>query len=226
VALAKVLFAKGEKAAALAELENATHCKNLDPTIILEEIRLIKEINGTASARNLIEYFARQMPENTELLSLLAVSQLENGDSHGAEVTARRVLKLKPESVDMLKFIGKRQFEKGQLDQAVHTFSQVVNLDRMNTEAYYALGSVYEKQRETTKAIEVLKQLIDLKPGETNAYVNLSGFYKEVKNYKLAEEMLKKAVELEPKNVNIKRQLGALLALKLVHQSQEVSSQL
>ncbi len=226
VAFARVLLAKGEKAAALSELEKATQCKNLTPAMILEEIKLIKEINGTASARNLIEYFAKKMPENTELLSLLALSQLENGDTHAAEVTARRVLKIKPDSVDMLTFLGKRQLEKGQLDQAIHSFSQVINLDLANSDAYYALGSVYEKQRETTKAIEILKQLVEMKPKETAAYISLAGFYKESKNYKLAEEMLKKAVELEPKNINVKRQLGALLALNLVHQSQEVSSQL
>ena len=112
VFLARVLHAKGEKAAALAELENATHCKNLTPKTILDEIRLIKEINGTASARTLIEYFAQQMPENTELLSLLAESQLENGDEHAAGVTARRVLKLKPDSIDMLKVRRQTAVEK------------------------------------------------------------------------------------------------------------------
>ncbi len=226
VALAKVLLAQGEKAAALSELEKATQCKNLTPQMILDEVKLIKEINGTASARNLIEYFANKMPENTELLSLLAFSQLENGDTHGAEVTAHRVLKLKPDSIDMLTFLGKRHLEKGQLDQAIHSFSQVIQLDLANSEAYYALSSVYEKQRETSKAIDMLRQLIEIKPKETIAYISLAGLYKEMKNYKMAEEMLKKAVELEPKNINVKRQLGALLALNLVHQSQEVSSQL
>ena len=92
--------------------------------------------------------------------------------------------------------------------------------------AYYSLSSAFEKQRVSDKAIDVLKQIVELKPLETEAYVKLAGLFKEAKNYKLAEEMLKKAVEIEPKNVIIKRQLGALLALNLVHQSQEVSSQL
>ncbi len=226
VFLAKVLHAKGEKTAALAELENATQCENLTPRTILEEIRLIKEINGTASARNLIEYFAKKMPENTDLLALLAESQLENGDSHAAEVTARRVLKLKPDSIDMLLFIGKQQIKKGQLDQAIHSFSQVVNLDEKKIEAYYALGTVFEEQRETSKAIDTLKRIIEINPNEVAAYLKMAEIYKDSKNYKMAEEMLKNAVEIEPKNVAIKRQLGALLALNLVHQSQEVSSQI
>jgi superkiller protein 3 len=226
VFLAKVLNVKGEKSAALAALEEATHCQNLTPKTILEEIRLIKEINGAGSARNLIEYFTKQMPENTELLSLLAESQLDNGDSHGAEVTARRVLKLKPDSKNMLLFIGKQQLKKGQLDQAIHSFSQVVNLDSNNIEAHYRLNDAYCEQRQIAKALDTLNRIIEIDPTQTEAYLKMAVIHKDTKNYKQAEEMLKKAVELEPKNVAIKRQLGALLALNLVHQSQEVSSQL
>jgi tetratricopeptide (TPR) repeat protein len=225
VFLAKVYLLKGEKAAALAELENINDCKDLSSQIILDEIKLVKEINGSASARNLIEYFVKQMPENAELLSMLAESQLENGDARGAEITARRVLKINPDSLKMLVFIGKQQMNKGQLDQAIHSFSQAIKIAPELLEAYFLLANVYEKQRENAKAIDIMKQVIELSPKEIQAYVTLANLYKDAKNYRLAEEMLKQAVEIDPKNVSIKRQLGALLALNLVHQSQEVSSQ-
>ena len=224
--MAKLLFIKGDKAAALAALEDATRCKDLSPKTILEEIKLIREINGSASAKNLIEYFSQQMPENVELLSMLAESQLENGEIRAAELTAHRALKIAPDSLNLLIFIGKEQVKKGQLDQAIHSFSQVIKLHSDYLDAYFLLGEVYEKQREYTKAIDILKQVVDQKPGDSQAYVILAGLYKNAKNYRLAEEMLKRAVDLDPKNVSIKRQLGALLALNLVHQSQEVSSQL
>lgn len=224
--MAKLLFQKGDKAAALAALEDATRCKDLSPKTILEEIKLIREINGSASAKNLIEYFSQQMPENVELLTMLAESQLENGDTRAAELTARRALKITPDSLKLLIFLGKEQVKKGQLDQAIHSFSQAIKLHSDCNEAYFLLGEVYEKQREYTKAIDILKQVIGQKPGDIRAYVILAGLYKNAKNYRLAEEMLKRAVDLDPKNVSIKRQLGALLALNLVHQSQEVSSQL
>jgi tetratricopeptide (TPR) repeat protein len=224
--MAKLLFQKGDKAAALAALEDATRCKDLSPKTILEEIKLIREINGSASAKNLIEYFSQQMPENVDLLTMLAESQLENGEARAAELTARRALKITPDSLKLLIFIGKEQVKKGQLDQAIHSFSQVIKLHSDYLEAYYLLGEVYEKQREYSKAIDILKQVVDQKPGDIQAYVILAGLYKNAKNYRLAEEMLKRAVNLDPKNVAVKRQLGALLALNLVHQSQEVSSQL
>ena len=224
--LARLLFQKGDKAGALAALEDATRCKDLSPKTILDEIKLIREINGSASAKNLIEYFSQQMPESVELLSMLAESQLENGDAHAAELTARRALKIAPDSLNLLVFLGKQQVKKGQLDQAIHSFSQAIKLHADSIESYFLLGEVYEKQREYSKAIEILKQVIDLKPGDVQAYVVLAGLYKNAKNYRLAEEMLKRAVDLDPKNISIKRQLGALLALNLVHLSQEVSSQL
>lgn len=224
--MAKLLFQKGDKAGALAALEDATRCKDLSPKTILDEIKLIREINGSASAKNLIEYFSQQMPENVELLSMLADSQLENGDLRAAELSARRALKIAPDSLTMLIFLGKQQIKKGQLDQAIQSFSQVIKLYPDCFEAYFLLGEVYEKQREYAKAIEILKQVIEQRPGDIQAYISLASLYKNAKNYRLAEEMLKRAVDIDPKNVSIKRQLGALLALNLVHQSQEVSSQL
>jgi hypothetical protein len=49
---------------------------------------------------------------------------------------------------------------------------------------------------------------------------------KDAKDYSSAEVMLRKAAAVDPKDVNIKRQLGAVIALNLVHKSQQESSQL
>jgi Tfp pilus assembly protein PilF len=71
----------------------------------------------------------------------------------------------------------------------------------------------------------VLEQGITKNPGELDLYLACAALLKEAKDYQAAEQMLRKASSLEPRNVNIHRQLGAVLALNLVHQSQEVSSQ-
>ena len=48
---------------------------------------------------------------------------------------------------------------------------------------------------------------------------------RELKDYVGAEAMLRRAAELSPQDLNIRRQLGAVIALNLVHNSQEVNSQ-
>ena len=44
------------------------------------------------------------------------------------------------------------------------------------------------------------------------------------KDYLSAETMLRKATELAPDDVNIRRQLGAVITLNLIHNSQEAST--
>ncbi len=87
------------------------------------------------------------------------------------------------------------------------------------------LSKVYEQQREFTKALDALKQAMDAAPNDTRSYLAAANLYRNSKNYNAAEKVLQKAVEIDPQDVTIRRQLGALLALKLVHHSQEASSQ-
>jgi hypothetical protein len=47
---------------------------------------------------------------------------------------------------------------------------------------------------------------------------------REQKDYMGAEEMMRRASELAPGDVNIRRQLGAIVALNLVHNPKEVKS--
>jgi len=44
---------------------------------------------------------------------------------------------------------------------------------------------------------------------------------KEAKDYTGTEALLRKSAQLAPDDVNIKRQLGAVIALNLVHNAQE-----
>ena len=121
--------------------------------------------------------------------------------------------------------LGKIQEKVGNLDQAVNYFSQAVALDPKRKDAYLNLSQVYLKQRDHINARKALEQGIEKNPGELTLYLACAALLKEAKDYQAAEHMLRKASSLDPRNVNIHRQLGAVLALNLVHQSQEVSSQ-
>jgi Flp pilus assembly protein TadD len=49
---------------------------------------------------------------------------------------------------------------------------------------------------------------------------------KNARDYAKAEALLRKAAELAPNDLNVRRQLGAVIALNLVESSQEASSHL
>jgi tetratricopeptide (TPR) repeat protein len=226
VFLAKVYLKQGEKQKALSALEKASQCKNATVQTMIDHVELIKEINGTRNTRELITTISEKYPENVDVLKMLAKAQEECGDSTAAEQTAKRALLVNPEQPEMHLFLGEIQTKSGQLDQAIQHFSEAIAQNNGQMDGYLMLSKVYEQQREFTKAIETLNQAIDVNPGDTRSYINAANLFRNSKNYLAAEKMLKKAVEIDPKDLSIRRQLGALLALNLVHQSQEVSSQL
>lgn len=223
--LAKVHNERGEKQQALAALEMTHKCQNVTVQTMIDHVNLIRQINGTASAKELIASLSTRYPENVELMKLLASAQVENGDKMDAEETAKRALQVDPDEPDLHLFLGKINAESGQLDQAIHHLSQGIAHKNSNSEGYLLLSKVYEQQREFTKAIDTLNQAMEAVPQDTRSYVAAANLYKDSKNYSAAEKVLQKAVDIDPKDVTIRRQLGALLALKLVHHSQEASSQ-
>ncbi|MBA4374667.1 MAG: hypothetical protein C0401_00650 [Anaerolinea sp.] len=225
VFLAKVLFLKGEKQAALAALEKASQCENATVQTMIDHVTLVKEINGISNAKELIAKLSAKYPENVELLKMLAKAQEENGDTSNAEQTAKRALQVNPEEPELHLLLGKINAKDGHLDQAIHHLSQGIAQKVDQLDGYLMLSKVYEQQREFTKAMDTLKQAMEINPGDTRSYLAAANLYRNSKNYSAAERVLQKAVEVDPKDLAIRRQLGALLALNLVHQSQEVSSQ-
>lgn len=223
--LAKVLHQQGEERQALAVLEMTNHCEDVTVQTMIEHVNLVKQINGGSYAKELIASLSDKYPENVELLKLLASAQAESGDTGDAEQTAKRALRVDPDEPDLHLFLGKINAESGHLDQAINHLSQGITNKSDKMDGYLMLSKVYEQQREFTKALDALKQAMDLVPTDTRSYVAAANLYKNSKDYSSAEKVLQKAVEIDPRDVAIRRQLGALLALKLVHHSQEASSQ-
>ncbi|MDO9122291.1 MAG: tetratricopeptide repeat protein, partial [Anaerolineaceae bacterium] len=223
--LAKVLNQQGEKRQALAALEMTNQCENVTVQTMIDHVNLVKEINGNPYAKDLINSLANKYPENVELLKLLANAQVENGDTSDAEQTVKRALIVEPDEPELHLFMGKINAESGQLDQAIHHLSQGIAQKNDNTDGYLMLSKVYEQQREFTKALDALKQAMEVTPNDKRSYLAAANLYRDSKNYIEAEKVLQKAVQIDPTDVTIRRQLGALLALKLVHHSQEASSQ-
>ncbi len=226
VFLAQLLREKGENGKALETLEKASQCKTINVGTMIDHASLLKEINGAAAARDLLSNFSQRFPENPELLKMLAQAEEECGDLRRAEIAAKRALEFHPEATDLHLFLGSIEEKTGNLDQAAHYFSQAIAHHPEETEGYIKLSHAFAQQREFSKAREVLEEGIRRSPGEINLYLACANLLKDAKDYRGAEQMLRKASEIDPRNLTVHRQLGAVLALNLVHQSQEVSSHL
>ncbi len=226
VFMARLYAENGNKARALEFLEKASGSDKESVRAVIEHANLLKELNGSIAARDLIASFSRKFPENPDLLMLLAEAEDSCGEPGKAEAVAKKALDIKPTEKDIHMLLGKILEKNGNLDQAAHYFSQAVGIEPTFIDAYLKLSQLHIRQREYGKARKVLEQGIENSPADINLYLTCASLLKDVKDYYGAEKMLRKASAIEPRNVLIHRQLGAILALNMVHQSQEVSTQI
>ncbi|MHC1740948.1 MAG: tetratricopeptide repeat protein [Anaerolineaceae bacterium] len=224
VILAKTWLANGNKLQALHTLEKVPQARNINISLLIEHARLVSEINGAANAKGMLESLAERYPDNLDVLNLLAESQLANGDKPAAEKTAQLSLKLQDAQPRMQRFLGKLEFDSGHLDQAIYHYSQSIALAPQDLSAYLDLSKVYEQQRDYASALNTLNLAMDLDPKNLQAVMAAANLMRNAKDYAKAEELLRKAAEIAPNDLNVRRQLGAVIALNLVESSQEASS--
>lgn len=119
--------------------------------------------------------------------------------------------------------IGLYQGKNGQLDLAVDHLSEALKIDPSNVEAYLTLANILKERRDFAGARKTYEEAIKNCPDQAMPFYQLAMMLKESKDYSGTESLLRKAAALAPDDVNIKRQLGAVIALNLVHNAQEVT---
>lgn len=213
-----------EKDEAIRLLERVLHDNPESENLNLAYVRLVLQRDGSARTMPTLELLARRFPTNEGILSLLAMVQAESGDYVAAEKSASMALRLNPHQPDLHLLLGGINKRDGQLDQALHHYMQAVQQAVDDVEAYLELGQVYQQRREHAEAIEVYQQAMAVAPDDHRPYYLAALALRDAKDYEGAEQLLRRAAELAPNDVNIRRQLGAVIALNLVHHSQEANS--
>jgi len=222
--LAQTQRIAGKANEAIATIEQAISSIGANVDLLVEKAKIVHSFRGAREVLPLLQGLASQYPRNGEILGMLAKVQAELGDLQNAEHTALESLKILPHQPDLNLFVGKILRKSGQLDKAAHHFSQAVEQSHMDIEAVIELAQTHQDQREYEKALEAFQMAIQVSPRDIRAYTGAAAIYREVKDYTRAEDMLRRAVEIDPSNLAIRRQLGAVVALNLVHTSQEAKT--
>jgi len=222
--LSQTLRIAGKANEAIESIEHAISLLGSSVELLVEKAKILHSFRGAREVLPLLQGLASQFPKNEEILSMLAKVQAELGDLQSAEHTAMESLKLQPHQPDLNLFVGKILRKSGQLDKAAHHFSQAVEQSHRELEAVIELAQTHQEQREYEKALDAFQLAIQIDPRDVRAYIGAAAIYRESKDYTRAEEMLRRAAELDPSNLSIRRQLGAVVALNLVHTSQEAKT--
>jgi len=219
--IVRVMAAQGHPADALEALELSIPTVSDPYALKMEKIHLVRALHGLDPALAALTNMALEYPQDLQVLSTLAESLAEAGRSEEAERCAHKALQLDPRQVSLHYLVGGIQRKTGHLDQAIHHLSEAVRLSPDHLEAYLELGCTYADRREYTQALKVFDQAAQVAPRDPRPHHLAANSLKDIKDYTSAEAKLRRAAELAPEDVIIRRQLGAIIALNLVHRQQE-----
>ncbi|WP_162787636.1 tetratricopeptide repeat protein [Anaerolinea thermolimosa] len=222
----RMLGLQQELHASLAVIESALESQPACRELLLEKAQLIYQIDGPASVSEMAQRLVQAYPEDAEVLALHAMVQAELGNVQLAQQSALRSLRINPHQPRLAMKLGVLNRRTGQLDQAVHHLSQAVLMDPANVDAYLELGQVYLDRREFQKALETFQEVIRIAPRDARGYFEAGLILKEAKDYQGAEKMLQQAAKIAPDDLQIHRQLVSVMALNLIHKTQEAKTAL
>lgn len=220
----KILISKGKEKEALTEISKGVDELPQAVDLQIEKARLVYKLQGAKEALRLILPLVDAFQNNEQLLALQARAYADVGEMDRAESTALQSVRLNPSQPLLHKLLGNIYQQKGQLDKSVYHLSEAARLDANNADIYLELGEVYTERREFSQALEAYQQAMRADPEDHRPFYQSALVLRDGKDYQAAETMLRRAAQLAPNDVNIRRQLGAIVALNLVQSCQEAST--
>jgi tetratricopeptide (TPR) repeat protein len=224
--LVRALTGMGKSSEAQALLE-----KELPQTVdtiplFLERARIVEHEKGIQAAVQALREVIERFPDHPAAIGQLAEFLAEAGNNKEALVAAQQALRVGhnlpnefsfAEHARMHFLLGRLLREGGQLDQAIQHLTEAIHLAPDFVEPYLELGQTHLDRRQFQEALKAYNHAIEAVPQSSLAYYRAGLIFKECKDYINAEHMLRMAAKLAPEDLAIQRQLGAVVALNLVH---------
>lgn len=194
--------------------------------LMLQKADILGKTKGQHEKIKLLVQLTLENPKNPSVLSQLAAAYIENHQPTEAIRAAQYALKndddtLTEEERSKLHYqLGVLFQQSGQLDQSVHHLSEAVKLTPLFLEAHLDLAETLRQRREFSRAFSYLETATEIAPKDARPFLAAGLLLKDGKDYTGSESMLRKASALAPKDVFIQRQLAAVIALAIIHQSE------
>ncbi len=224
VLLARSLAFRSGNSEGMKILEKAMSQGHQSIIVRKEYAMLAIQERGLDFAGSMIENLLTEIPEDPDLLGSLAILKYSEKDLDSAKQLAIKAIQNNSMDSRVFSTLGQINFAEGNFDKAIEYLSRAMAIDQENADLYLLMVDVLKQRREYTRAIDLLEKAAINFPDHVTILLTLASLHKEGKNYQRAADLLQAASDLSPADISIKRQLGAILALNLVHFSQEVRS--
>lgn len=220
---AKSLSQLGRHEEALEVLGAMNEHADLPVHSLLEQAELVRQLKGEDAAYQFLLSLSEEKRSSPVIMAAIASELTRQKKLHESIELLLRALQGNLEDVTAQDRsaihlqLGALLRETGHLDQALHHLTQSVALVPGLAAAYLELAETHHLRRESHLAVETLRKAIAVSPNFIPAYSRTGELLMESKDYSGAEALLKRASTLAPQDPDIRRQLGAVIAMNLVH---------
>jgi len=219
--MARIIEEHGGIEKSLNYLENISQRIQDDQSIIIKKSEYIKSIRGKSESRKyLLQFESEEIPR---ILTNLALIEIEMGLYDEAERHAQNSLNEYSNQPLLISSLGKMYREQGNLDKSVKYYLDALVLEPDKIESYIKLSEMYLLRREPDNVIRIIEQGIEKFPSEAKLYSLAGKTYWDAKDFTKAEEMFRRAAIINPDDFDVRRQLGAVMSINLIHQKQEAN---
>jgi tetratricopeptide (TPR) repeat protein len=197
VALASVLLDKGKTADARVEIDKVNSLvKNFGPARLITAAIDRAEKRYAESEREL-SALIKEQPENAEVYSQMARTQLAMGRTAEAEKNVLRTLELEPNSFGRLDQLSRFYVEIKQPEKAIQKISPIA--DQQQKAPYYELlGAVYAGMGKVPEAEANYKKALEKDPKGSNADLALANLYTSHERFPEALQRLSEVIAKHP----------------------------
>jgi tetratricopeptide (TPR) repeat protein len=239
--LARALLSLDRPDEALSVIEKALPGAQEPLPLLLERVQLLRRARGPQAATDALHDLSQNYPDEPLVLAPLAKIMADTNQTEAAIKLAQRSLQAATtqaavrgpylnlrtsELVEMHILLGRMLRQTGQLDQALHHLNEAIHLDPHLLEPYLELGRTHQERRQLAQALQIYNEATNIAPKDPRPYFQAGIALKESKDYLGAENMLRRAAALAPNDLSIHRQLGAVVALNLVHNRRRTNIEL
>ncbi|MBF0175535.1 MAG: tetratricopeptide repeat protein [Magnetococcales bacterium] len=145
----------------------------MDMTRIIEEIR---KLDGLVQAGRMDEAIRvgenvlASLPDNVEIISLLADIHWQNGALDEAEKLLLRGLERAPNHAQLHLRMGDIARTRGQIDTAMACYRESVRLDPNSVDGHFQYGALLARKERYAEAISALQRALNIKPDLIEAH--------------------------------------------------------
>lgn len=223
VSMANYYEAKGDKAAAETQINNALINEKLDVDVkvgVLSRyiLKLSQVDKGSERANNLFKTLLEQHPEETEIKMMYASLLIAQNKTEEAKFQIQLVTEMEPDNAGAWQQLLNLSLKAEDIPEVIRICTRCMELFPEAPEYHFYLGIAYYQQKEYQKALDAYKAGIEIIPAENSPlksdfYGQIGDIYYQMDQMDNAYASYDEALKYNDKNVVVLNNYSYFLSL-------------